>query len=99
MDLIIQTNGKRFGETGDMESQAKWEQTLEDLADRGLIKDPNGLGKGFEVTQKGYENRRCPEDSRIVKPSRRNCPVSAPDVSCYDGESASPIEIAILVST
>ena len=55
MDLIIQTNGKRFGETGDMESQAKWEQTLEDLADQGLIKDPNGLGKGFEVTQRGFE--------------------------------------------
>ena len=55
MDLIIQTNRRRFGESGDMESQAKWEQALVDLIDRGLVKDPNRQGKGFEVTQRGFE--------------------------------------------
>ncbi len=52
MDLIIQTNRKPFGESGDMKSQAKWEQALVDLTDRGLVKRQ---GKGFEVTQRGFE--------------------------------------------
>jgi predicted nucleotide-binding protein/ElaB/YqjD/DUF883 family membrane-anchored ribosome-binding protein len=55
VDLIIQTNRKRFGESGDMISQAKWEQAIADLADGGYVRDPNGQGKSFEVTQKGFE--------------------------------------------
>ncbi len=55
IDLLIQTNGRVFGESGDVESQAKWEQALTDLIDRGLVRYTNGLDKRFEITQKGIE--------------------------------------------
>ena len=53
--LSINTNGKRFGEMGNPRSEARWEQAIWELLDKGLIRDPKGQGQVFEVTQKGFE--------------------------------------------
>ena len=53
--IIIQTNRKQFGETGDRRSEARWEQAVEELLEQGLIQDSDGSGNHFEVTHKGFQ--------------------------------------------
>ena len=53
--ISIQANRKFFGEMGNTRSEARWEQIIQELLNQGLIEDPKGQGKAFEVTHKGYE--------------------------------------------
>ena len=56
--LIIRTNGKVFGTTGEPESQAIWEGAIDDLLKRGLVKDKNGKDTIFLVTREGFRSVR-----------------------------------------
>ena len=51
----ISANGQVLNEPGNPRSEAVWEQALEDLVDRGLLKDRGYKGEVFMVTGKGYE--------------------------------------------
>ncbi len=53
--LSIETNGKNFVESGDVRTEAKWEQALMELHEQGLVEDPAGKGEVFKVTHKGFE--------------------------------------------
>lgn len=57
--LIIKTGNRSFVETGDPKlearSEARWKQAVQDLVDHGLIEDPTGKGKFFEVTHSGFQ--------------------------------------------
>ena len=53
--LSISTNGKSYGEMGNPRSEARWEQAIFDLLDKGLIRDPKGKGQVFEVTPLGFQ--------------------------------------------
>ena len=53
--LTIQAHGRTFAERGNARSEARWEKALQDLLNRGLVKDPKGKGQVFEVTHKGFE--------------------------------------------
>ena len=53
--LSISTHGKSFGEIGDGRSEARWEQAIRDLLDHGLVEDPTGEDKLFEVTHRGFQ--------------------------------------------
>ena len=53
--LSISTNGKSYVEMGNPRSEARWEQSIWELLDKGLIRDPKGQGQVFEVTNKGFE--------------------------------------------
>ena len=53
--LVIKTNGKGFGESGNKRSEARWKQAIRDLLDQGLVEDRTSEGKTFEVTHKGFE--------------------------------------------
>ncbi len=53
----LRTNGKHFGEMGDMKSLAKWEAAIRELLIDQLIEPYSGSGKGeaYEVTHKGFQ--------------------------------------------
>jgi hypothetical protein len=51
----ISANGQVLNEPGNPRSEAVWEQALEDLVDRGLLKDRGYKGEVFMVMGKGYE--------------------------------------------
>ena len=53
--FIIQTKSKLFNEQGDRRSTAKWEQAIAELRTQALIRNRGGLGRHFQVTQKGFE--------------------------------------------
>ncbi len=53
--VAIQTNDKDFGKSGNRRSEARWEQAMQDLLNRGLIRDLSGNGQGFEVTDQGFQ--------------------------------------------
>ena len=53
--LLIKTNGKTLNDLGNSRSEAKWEGALDELIERRLVKDYNGKGKAFQVTDKGFE--------------------------------------------
>lgn len=52
--LIIQSNGKTFGETGDHRSEARWREAVEELRNEGLIEDRGHKGEVFGITNEGY---------------------------------------------
>ncbi len=52
---FIQTNGKKFGESKDRRSEARWEHGLEQLISEGLVKERGHKGEIFEVTARGYD--------------------------------------------
>ena len=58
--LSISTHGKSFGEIGDGRSEARWEQAIRDLLGHGLVEDPTGEGKVFEVTHRGFQSADVP---------------------------------------
>ena len=53
----IKTNGKTLNELGIPRSDVKWEEAIDDLIDRGLVKDDSSQGKikVFKVTDKGFK--------------------------------------------
>ena len=51
----VQTNGKQFAEAGNRRSEARWEQAIEDLFEKGLIDDPKGMGSVFKLTHDGFQ--------------------------------------------
>ena len=53
--MTISVNDKKFGEKGNRRSEAKWEQAVRDLFSQGLVNDPEGEEKVFEVTHEGFE--------------------------------------------
>jgi len=53
--LIIQTNGKSFGEGGNPRSRAVWEGAIEELQSLGLIVDRGHKNEAFGVTREGYQ--------------------------------------------
>ena len=53
--LLIKTDGKTLNELGNRRSEAKWEGALDDLIEQKMVKDYNGKGKAFEVTDKGFK--------------------------------------------
>ncbi len=53
--VMIQTNGKAFGELGNPRTQALWEGAIGELQSLGLIKDRGHKGEVFSVTREGYE--------------------------------------------
>ncbi len=53
--LRISTNGKAFGERGNIRSEARWKQAIKELLNQGFIEDVKGKGEVFEVTHEGFE--------------------------------------------
>ena len=53
--LSIETNGKSFVESGDVRSEAKWEQAIRELLDQAYVEDRSGDGQVFNVTYLGFE--------------------------------------------
>ena len=53
--MIVETNRKQFNETGDPRSEAIWESAVDELIDRGFVKDDDGEGLSFSVTRRGFE--------------------------------------------
>ena len=53
--LSIGTNGKSFGELGDVRSEARWDQAIQELLSQEFIDDPKGEGRLFEVTYRGFQ--------------------------------------------
>jgi hypothetical protein len=51
---IIQAGQQAFGEPQNQRSIAKWEAAIAELRERGLIRDADGSGKYFRVTDAGY---------------------------------------------
>ena len=56
--LTIETNGEAFGTAGDHESEAVWEEAIDDLLERRLVKDESGTDTVFRVTRKGFSTIR-----------------------------------------
>ena len=54
MVRLIKVNGKTLNEVGNPRSEAKWEEAIDDLIERGLVKDDSGEGTSFSLTDKGY---------------------------------------------
>ena len=50
----IKVNGKTLNELGNPRSDVKWEEAIDDLIERGLVKDDSGKGTLFSLTDKGY---------------------------------------------
>ena len=53
--LSIATSSKSFSEMGNARSEARWEQSIQDLLDQELVVDQRGAGRTFEVTHKGFQ--------------------------------------------
>ena len=53
--LVIRTNYTEFVEMCNKRSEARWEQALRELVEHGLVTDPTGKDRFFEVTHKGFE--------------------------------------------
>lgn len=53
--LIVQTNGKQFGEMGDPRSEARWKGALEELMNFGLMEARGHKGEVFGLTNEGYQ--------------------------------------------
>lgn len=51
---IIQAGETNFGDPQNQRSIAKWEEAIRDLARAGLIRDTDGAGTYFRVTDAGY---------------------------------------------
>ena len=52
--LIVRVSHRSFGETGNRRSEAMWEGGIDDLVRSGLVHDPKGEDKWFQVTREGY---------------------------------------------
>ena len=52
--LLIRVNGIALNEVGNRRSEAMWEGAINDLIERGIVKDYNGKGTSFSLTDKGY---------------------------------------------
>ena len=50
----IQAGGRRFGDSGNQPSIARWEAAVNELHERGLVKDINGKGQIFQINDAGY---------------------------------------------
>lgn len=61
--LLIRTNGKELNEVGNLRSEAKWEGALDDLFEQRLVKDYNGKGTAFVVTNRGFDVADSLEES------------------------------------
>ena len=61
--LLIRTNGKELNEVGNQRSEAKWEGALDDLFEQKLVKDYNGNGTAFIVTNRGFDVADSLEES------------------------------------
>ena len=69
--LVIRTNYTEFVEMCNKRSEARWEQALRELVEHGLVKDPTGKDRFFEVTHKGFEIAdRLREDQPVVREQR-----------------------------
>jgi len=53
--LILQANGRQFGESGDPRSEAKWEAALGLLRELDLAQDVGYKGEIFRLTDLGYQ--------------------------------------------
>jgi hypothetical protein len=51
---VIQAGGIHWGEPGNRQVAARLEAAVAELCNRGLLKDPDGRGNYFEVTDAGY---------------------------------------------
>jgi hypothetical protein len=63
----IQTNGKKFGDSSDRRSMARWEHAIEQLANQGLVIRRGNKNEIFEISGTGYQlaeelNSRAPAD-------------------------------------
>ena len=52
--LNVQANGKQFCQTGNARDEARWEATIEELENTGLIHDRGYKGEIYNVTDEGY---------------------------------------------
>ena len=50
----IATNGNEFGDPGNRREEARWEQAIQDLLNRDLVRPLGTEGEAFEVTHKGF---------------------------------------------
>ena len=57
----LSANGHQFIEQGNPRSEARWQAAVHELQVRGFLKDPNGKGELFRVTDAGYIRRVHPE--------------------------------------
>ena len=62
--LRISTNGKAFGERGNIRSEARWKQAIKELLNQGFIEDVKGKGEVFEVTHMGFDVAESLDTSR-----------------------------------
>ena len=54
--MVIHTNGKSFGDAGNRQSMAAYEEALDDLVALGFVAEPwNSKGGLLRVTRKGFE--------------------------------------------
>lgn len=53
--LLIQANGKTFGDSGDRRSSARWEFALDQLVNAGLALSRGAKGQVFELSEPGYQ--------------------------------------------
>ena len=52
---IIRVNNKHFGDLDDPRETARWEGALDELVQKGLVRDRRGDDTLYEVTREGYE--------------------------------------------
>jgi hypothetical protein len=53
--MLVQTNGKQFGDENNRRSQAMWESAVSELEQAGLVSDKSYKGEYYEVTHEGYQ--------------------------------------------
>jgi hypothetical protein len=53
--LCVQTNGRNLVPSRDPREEATWSGAVDELRDRGLIKDVGNKGQVFELTRTGWE--------------------------------------------
>lgn len=51
----IQTGNKKFGDSKNSRSIAKWEAIIDKLRERGMMHDKSGKGEFFSITDLGYQ--------------------------------------------